>query len=60
MNNLIEIIKLYITISEQETQLLNKAVDKKIYKKMRQFSLKEKYRRKSILLQKDACDSFIM
>jgi len=33
MNNLIENIKLYITISEQETQLLHNVVDKKIYQK---------------------------
>lgn len=33
MNNLIENIKLYITISEQEIQLLHSVVDKKIYQK---------------------------
>jgi len=33
MNNLIENIKLYITISEQEIQLLHNVVDKKIYQK---------------------------
>ncbi len=33
MNNLIEIIKLYITISEQEIQLLHNVIDKKIYQK---------------------------
>jgi CRP/FNR family transcriptional regulator, anaerobic regulatory protein len=33
MNSLIENIKLYITISEKEIQLLHNAVDKKIYQK---------------------------